>query len=219
MENVNKTKSFKSIVSTLYQDLIKYPMYLLSHPGSGYQEFSGKIYVAVVYIVLMMLAVIYKTFGVGFLINPNVDNNANVLVVASTVLLPTIVGAIANWCITALFDGKGTMKNIFMVIGYSFFPFVWLSIIATFASNFVVENEISYVTFIYVLAAVLTGYLLFFGLMGIHEYGLFKNIIMVIFTIVAIGVILFLCLLFLSFIEQILGWFKAVISEIKLRYF
>ena len=34
------------------------------------------------------------------------------------------IGTVANWCVTALFDGKGKMDNIFLCICYSFFPFV-----------------------------------------------------------------------------------------------
>jgi cell division protein FtsX len=60
--------------------------------------------------------------------------------------------------------------------------------------------------------------MLFFGLMGIHEYGLLKTIFMIIATIVAIAVILFIMLLFLSLIQQVYSYFSSIYREFVMRF-
>ena len=220
MENdISKSKQIKLTLKNIINDYFKYPLYLITHPIAGWEEFKGKLHVAISYLVLMAFTVIYLEIGKGFLLDPYKKLDFNVLVTISKVVLPTIVGAVANWCVTALFDGKGKMNKIFLCICYSVFPFVWISLFATFLSNFVVANEVSYINFFLAIASGLLIYMLIFALKGIHEYGFFKNLITLAFTIVAIAIILFLALLFLSFIQQIYQWIVAIISEIRIRYF
>lgn len=217
-ENTNVKKESKA--KKFFHDYFGYPLYLMSHPVGGFSEFrEAKMSVALVYFVLMLITEIIKEVATGFLVAETNFEQFNLFNTLSIVILPLCVGTIANWCITALFDGKGTMKKIFMVFSYSFFPFVWLTNVGTIMSNFVVTEEIAYVTFMNTSAFVLMAYMIFFGLAGIHEYGLGKNILTIIFTIVAIAIILFLVLLFLSFIQQILQWIISIITEIRMRYF
>jgi hypothetical protein len=115
-------------------------------------------------------------------------------------------------------DGKGTMTEIFRVICYSFFPYVWLGLFATLISNFITADEVIFFTFFQTFGAGLMAYLIFFGLLGIHEFGLFKNIIMIVFTIVAIAVLLFVMLLFLSLIQQVYSFVHSVYTEFSMRF-
>jgi hypothetical protein len=115
-------------------------------------------------------------------------------------------------------DGKGTMKEIFRVFCYAFFTFVWLGLFSTILSNFITVDEIIFFQFFTGLGTILLGYMVFFGLMGIHEYGLLKNIFMVFATIVAIAVILFIMLLFLSLIQQVYSYIASVYKEFVMRF-
>jgi hypothetical protein len=215
-----KQKRFKEKLKQFNRDFFQYPLHLLSHPIAGWEDFTeGKMSVSLIYFVLMMFAVVIQKVGTGFLVTDTTTKDFNIFFTVSIVIFPLLIGTIANWCVTALFDGKGTMKKIFMTLCYSFFPFVWLSLLGTIFSNFVIMDEIPYVTFINTFAVILMGYMMFFGLRGIHEYGLFKNIITIVFTIVAIAIIIFLVLLFLSFIQQMYQWVASIIREIRMRYF
>ena len=213
---------FKSKMKQFYQDCIRMPLYLLTHPIKGFDEFkrekTSKSYVAWFYLVMMILYQVIAFNATGFLVNRNNPKDFNLFLTISLIIFPVAMGTIGNWASTALMDGKGTMTEIFRVICYSFFPIVWLGLTATIISNFITVDEIIFYTFFLSLGTILTGYMMFFGLMGIHEYGLFKNILMLGFTIVAIAVILFVMLLFLSLLQQTFSFIQSVYSEFVMRF-
>lgn len=224
MEQEQKKKlSIQTALKLFLDGIFKYPLYLFVHPIGGWEEFKhekrSKTWVALFYIVMMILTVIIQKNASGFLTGLNVSKDFNIFSTVSIIILAILVATVANWCITTISDGKGTMLQIFKVMGYSFFPYVWIGLFATLLGNFVVESEVVYVTFLNSLAIILTGYFFFFGLRGIHEYGLLRNILTLIGTIVGIAIIVFATMLFVFIIQQVWGWVVAIYSEIKMRYF
>ena len=115
-------------------------------------------------------------------------------------------------------DGKGNMSQIFRVITYSFFPYVWLSLLASLVSNFITADEVVFYTALHAVGIGLLAYMLFFGLLGIHEYGLFKTLGAFIVTALSMIVMMFVGLLFFNLIQQIISFISSVIEEINLRY-
>ena len=88
-----------------------FPIYILTHPFKGFEELKvekkGKTYVAVIYVILTILALIYAQTSAGFLINPFPDSQVNILTSTLVVLLPILLAAVGNWSVTSLLDGKG----------------------------------------------------------------------------------------------------------------
>ncbi|MDD4388126.1 MAG: Yip1 family protein [Bacilli bacterium] len=220
--NSTLKKIHKESVRTVFKDLFGHPLYLLSHPIKGFDQFkrenTGKSYVAWFYFGMMILVNIIAFNGNGFLVNKNNPKDFNIFLIIGLVVFPVAIATVANWASTALMDGKGTMTEIFRVIGYSFFPYVWLSLFATIISNFITYEEIIFFHFFNSLGVVLLAYMMFFGLMGIHEFGLMKTIMMFVFTIIAIAAVLFVILLFLSLIQYIYSFIDSVIDEFIWRF-
>ena len=218
----NYFSNFHFSFKTFFNDCFKHPIYLITHPIRGFDEFkrekTSKRYVAIFYVVMMILTQTAMYNGGGFLVNKNNPNDFNFLLTAVLVLFPIALGTIGNWASTALMDGKGNMSEIFRIIGYSLFPFVWFGLFATLLSNFITVDELVFYQFFMYAGTGLTVFMLFFGLMGIHEYGLLKNILMILATIVAIAVILFIILLFLSLIQYVYSFLESVIEEFSARF-
>lgn len=214
--------NFKVAIKTFLYDCFVMPIYFLTHPIKGFDEFkrekTSKTYVAIFYLIMMIVTQIVMFNGSGFLINKNSPDDFNLLLTISLILFPVLLVTVGNWASTALMDGKGTMSDIFKIICYSFYPYVWLGLIGTILSNYITFDEIVFYNFIMTIGATLTGYMMFFGLMGIHEYGLLKNILMILFTILAIAVILFIMLLFLSLIQQVYSFLASIFEEFSMRF-
>jgi hypothetical protein len=204
------------------EDCIKMPIRLMVYPLRGYEEFKyenkSRNYVAIFYLVMMIVAQVIAFNGDGFLVNKNNPKDFNLLLTIALIVFPVVIFVFANWATTALMDGKGNMSQIFRVITYSFFPYVWLSLLASLVSNFITADEIVFYTALHAVGIGLLAYMLFFGLLGIHEYGLFKTILMFVFTVVAIAIILFIILLFFSLIQQVYAFFKSLIDEFVMRF-
>jgi hypothetical protein len=121
--------------------------------------------------------------------------------------------------VTTLMDGKGKMKEIFMMLCYSYLPVIITGLITLFASHMVVEEEVQFLNLLNVMGYVMMCYMVFMGLVSIHEYGLFKTIATVFVTAVAAAIILFICLLIFDLSQQIYGFLYSLYYEITTRFF
>ena len=218
-----KIKNIFSKIKSFFKATFVAPLNLIVHPISGWeilkQEKTAKRWVSIFYVCMMILAIVLNEIAKGFIVGGVNLKEFNFFRTVLVVLLPVLVGVIANWCVGSLFDGKGKPAEIFDAIAYSFFPYVWLSILATIVSNFIATDEMVYYTFIMGLGVGLTIWMMFFGIMGVNENSFGMNVINIVFTIIVIAVIIFTILLFFSFVERILGWIVSIYNEIKMRYF
>lgn len=205
------------------EDLFKFPLYILTHPIDGFEEFKrykrGKLYVAIVFILLMSVLSILDYYYTGFIVNPNNPDDLNSISEILYILTPVFLFSLGNWSITTLMDGKGSFKEIFMMTSYSLFPMIVIGYFLIIFSNVITIEEMEFYYILKGVAVFLTGYMIFFGLIMIHEYSLLKAMLTVILTVFAMGVIMFISLLFFDLIQQVLGFIISIYKEISLRYF
>lgn len=209
-----KTKKF-------FHEAVTFPLYILTHPFKGFEEFKeekkGLPYIAIFYAFMMIISSIITSTMSGFLVAGPSDNTFNLGRTVLLVLVPIFLFAVGNWSITSLFDGKGKLYEILMVVCYGLIPFIWISIPSTLISNFLILEEVSFFQTVIVIGIVLSGYMIFMGLLVIHEYGLLKTIVTIIFTVVAIAVIVFIGILILTLFQQAYSFLDSVYKELILR--
>ncbi len=230
MENtvVKKESFFQVVLRKLKQlgkfildECIKFPLYILSHPLKGFEEFKrykrGKMSVALIFLILTIFINILKFQYDGFLVNKNDIKDLNSVSQIAYVLGAVLVITVANWSVTTLFDGKGTMKEIFMMICYCLYPFIWANGLGILLSNILTEDEMAVYTLVIALGVALLLYMFFFGIISIHEYGLVKCLLTILFTVVAALVVIFACLLFFDLFQRMYGFVYTIYEEITLR--
>ncbi len=211
----------KTKLKSIYNDYIKFPKYILFHPFDGYEEFKrykkGKLLVALVFIVLFVFFRIFEYQYEGFIINPNNPLMLNSLQEIFSVLLLIVLFSVGNWSVTTLMEGKGSYKEILMVTGYSLFPLIIVGFPAVILSNFLTLEEIALYSLLMYMAYISAGWMLFMGILNIHQYGLFKTVIAFVATVVSMSVMMFLGLLFFDLIQQFISFIAAIYEEISLR--
>ena len=123
----------------------------------------------------------------------------------------------ANWSVTTLLDGEGTFKDIVMVFGYSCLPITLIQIPAALLSNIASFSESVYIYILNVGAMVWFLFLLFFGIMTVHQYSLGKMFLTTLLTVAAAAVLIFVYLLFFSLITQMGTFIATIYKEIAFR--
>lgn len=215
-------RAIKAKVGLFVNDVIKFPVYIITHPIQGYNEFKtekkGKMYAAISILIAYILVQILAYNYTGPVINTNNPMKFNSIQIIVFGVVPVVLIAVANWSITSLFDGKGKMKEIFMMICYSYFPLVVCGLLKMILSNFVTTDEVLFLTIIDIVGLFGTGYMLFMGLVVIHEYGIFKTVLSVLGTVLAILIILFLALLIFDLANQVISFFSSIYKEIMTRF-
>jgi hypothetical protein len=154
--------------------------------------------------------------GAGYVMNPQ-GEYTTIMMQLLVVFVPVLLFAIANWCLTTLFEGEGSFRDVFIAIGYSLLPLVITIIPTTFFSNYIVAEEVDLLSLIVVIGFVWSGFLIFFGTMVTHDYTMGKNVITVIGTIGGMAFIMFLGLLFTSLVMDIVTFITNYVSEIIYR--
>lgn len=210
------------MLKKFFNDYVKFPTYILTHPFKGYnlfkEEKQAKMKVAITFLIIIALLNILNYRYLGFIINNNNPQSFNSLMIIVYAIVPVILLSVANWSVTTLMDGKGKMKEIFMMLCYSYFPVIISGILTLILSQFVVEDEVQFLNLLNGIGYFLMVYMVFMGLISIHEYGLFKTIATVIVTAVAACIILFVCLLIFDLSQQIYGFVYSLYLEVKTRF-
>lgn len=212
----------KRFLKFVYEEFIRFPTYILVHPLKGFDAFKrdkkAKMSVSLIFVAMLIIMQILEFQYTGFVVNQLDLNDLNSFQEMASVIVPIIAVVVGNWSITTLFDGKGKMKEIFMMICYSLFPLIVSKIVGMLFSNIIVVEEAGFYGLIISLGSFLMGYMIFFGLISIHEYGLFKCVLSIIGTLLAVMVLFFIAMLGFDLFQKIIGFVYTLYREIALRY-
>lgn len=205
----------------MIRDYLRFPWYIVTHPIEGFYDMKyekeGRLIVPIIFLIFSGLVKILNLLYGGFIVNQFNPKFMNSIMQMLYAIVPLLLFCVANWSITTLVDGKGKFKEIIMVVGYATFPYLIITVINTFYSNFIITSESAFYYFFQALAVGIQLLLIFTGTMVIHEFSVKREVVTVLLTIVAMGVIIFIGLLFFSVIQQIHGFLYAIFKEITLR--
>lgn len=143
----------------------------------------------------------------------------NILEQAASLALPFLVLCIANWAMTTLFEGKGRFRDIYMAMCYALVPYILIQLPMVIISNGLTFEEGSIFSVMLTVSVIWCAFLVFIGLMQVHDYGPGKTMIFIIVTIVGAMVIIFLVLTFFSLLSDAIAYFVSLYREIVYRMF
>ncbi len=204
---------------TFGQELI-YGFYVIFHPFDGFydlkHEHRGSVRASLVFVVLTIVTFFYQSIGQGYVFNPT-GGYSTIWAQCISVLIPLLLFVLGNWCLTTLFEGEGSFKDIFIASSYSLLPLIILNVPATLVSNWVTTTEASIISMISTIAFIWCFMLLFFGTMVTHDYSMGKNFITVLGTIVAMACIVFIVLLFSMLLSKLVSLVTNIVTELQYR--
>ena len=145
----------------VFTEMWKFPIYILLHPLKGFEEFKrykrGKMSVAIAFVVIACIVNIMKFQYTGFIVNMKSIRDMKSLAQIFYVVGAVAVVTIGNWSVTTLFDGKGNMKNIFMMVCYCLFPYIVCNILGIILSAILLVCGGFIVLWIFDLICVIIG--------------------------------------------------------------
>ena len=196
--------------------------YAVTHPAEGFEDMrwkkSGSLKIAFFIVFLLFLSRIAVSRLYGFQFYATYDKIFNIMpyIIQSFVLFA--VWVVGNWSLCTLFDGEGTMKNIFCVSAYALLPYLFSEVIVIIASNFLLRTEGGFITFFRYLGIVWSVVLMISAMKTVHQYSIPKTLVAMLFTIVAMVIILFLAVLLLTLFQQVFVFGYSVYTELMYRF-
>lgn len=219
VKKVNYKTSISVGKRTFKQELL-FAFHLIFHPFDGFwdlkHEKRGSVRAGITIIIITILSFYYQAIGQGYIMNPR-GVYSSILVQFAAVLAPLALWVVGNWCLTTLFEGEGSLKDIFIACSYSLAPIPLMVIPSTIISNVITDSETAIVALLVTVGYIWLGLLLFFGMMVTHDYSLGKNVLTTLGTIVAMAFIMFLAILFTTLLGKVVSFVTNIMSEISYR--
>ncbi len=217
---VNKEVAVRPGGKRTYWEEVLFAFHLMMHPFDGFwdlkHEKRGSIRGALTFCGLAILAFVYNSLGTAYLFNP-AGGYLNVFGQIIAIMVPVLLWCVSNWCLTTLFEGEGSFKDIFIATSYSLVPIPLLLVPATLLTNIFTLDEAQMVTLLTTLMWVWVFLLVFFGSMVTHDYTIGKNLLMTLCSVGGMAVIMFIALLFSSLVQKIVGFVTSIVVELGYR--
>lgn len=200
----------------------KLMFHVLLHPFDGFYQVINhqkKRYILPTLILLLVGIVGVLSYQyTGFILNSFPIHYINSVTIFITTLLPIVLFLISNWSITTLFDGNGSIGDIFIVMCYALVPKLLFDISGILLSNVVTMEEAPLLYAFTMIGTVWFCFLLFCGLCVVHEYTALTNVFTLIATFVAAIIIIFLAMLYFTLSGKVIGFVYSVFSEMTKRW-
>lgn len=202
-----------------YVKELRFSFRVIFHPFDGFwdlkREHRGSLRAALTFVALLIFLTTFEKQSTGFLFNKVRLSDINVVVDILTVGLVYGLWCVANWCLTSLMDGEGSMKDILISMGYAIVPMLLIRLPMVIMSLVITADEGTFYHVLNVFSYIWTGFLVFFGTMVTHQYSFKKTVATCLCTILGMAIIVFIGLLFFNVIQQMITFGVTIYREIR----
>jgi len=200
---------------------LKFSRYLIFHPFDAFwdikREKKGNLKTALIILTAFIICYGIRAQYSGYVVTGTISSEVNALYNIVMIVLPLCFWVISNWCFTALMDGEGNMKDIFVATCYSLTPYVLFSLPMFVCSHILTASEAAFYVVADTVCVIWVLGLLFFGMMTTHNYSLSKSVLTAILTLVGICLIIFVLLLMANIVQQVIVYFYDIYKELLFR--
>lgn len=202
---------------------LRYALYVIVHPFDGFWDLThekrGSLAAANFILILTLITDVFRLEFTTFqFIKVNYER-INFFTEMLGILLPFLIFVITNWALTTLFDGKGTLKDVYIASAYALTPYPLIVIPNTILSNVLAEEEDTFNYFFHDFSIVWAALLFICAMMMVHAYTIGKTILCIIFSIIGMAIVIFLLLLFFSLISDGVSYFYSLYKELIFRLY
>ncbi len=188
----------------------------LSFNSLKYQK-TGSVWLALIFVVLFYLATVSKDLYGGFMyvLTDTSTYNAIYTLIGSVGIL--LLWVITNWGLCILNDGKGTLKEVFIMSAYSMSPMIVYAVIFTVASHVIPATGTSNFALLSTIMTLYMVLLLLIGMTIVHEYSFFKAMGMALMSVLGMVLVAFVIFSVILLAQQFIMFGVALVEEALLR--
>ncbi len=191
------------------------------HPFEGAQQVryygQGSARLATGVLVLFFLTTVILEIYEGFMYNMFDKSSYSAAFSLIRTFGLVLLWSVVNWAMSTLFQGKGKMKEVYIVTCYALIPLIINNVLQTLLSNVLTPEEALVISAINVVCIALAGIMLCVGVMTVHEYGFFKLLAMTVVVILAMLVAIFVILMMYVLIQQFIDFILTIYKEVTYR--
>ncbi len=201
----------------------QYPFYTCFHPSKGFNDlkWSGQtsFIASLIILGLWFVSSILKRQKTAFLFNTKLESLMEFSVLVQFLSTVGLFAAfvVINWALCTLFEGKGTVKNIWIYSSYALIPIVISNYVTVALSYFFSADEAAFMSIIEAVCIIWALALLMMGMSVLHEYTLKQVIASLLATVFGMAIAVFLLVLVISLFNKITSFVTSVIDELRMH--
>lgn len=195
-----------------------YMVKMLKNPIDEFYDLKKKIHgsttSATVLFVLAFVIYLVDMFGRSFAFRFVDTKGTALLSTAVMFLVPAVLWVIGNYMISAINDGEGTLRSVYVATAYSLVPYIIFGPIVIASTYVLTLNEAVIVHYLWAIAIAWSAILIFISVREIHDYTIKETVKIILLTLffmimaVIVSVILFLIG------QQVVIFVQDIISEV-----
>lgn len=193
----------------------------MRHPFEGYEDIRWKkaynMKVAMVIVALFFIVSVCDQLMTGFLHNHSMVKVFNIVPIILQSILLFITWVVGNWALCTLFNGEGSMRNICVNTAYALVPFIIGKVVNIILSNCLTRDESMFLNFISYVTIAYSALMLISGMKTVHQYNFWQTILSMLFTVVAMVIMIILGVLLVSLFQQVYLFVYSIYTELLYR--
>lgn len=185
--------------------------YKLKNNGEGSALIA--LIMLVIFYITKVLCDIYSGFSFNIFEAAAYNSFETLLGSVGVALLFVVV----NWGVCVLAQGKGKLREIFIVTCFALIPEILNSILYLILTNILVPEEAAILTVLTVVCHIMAAIVLCVGIMAIHEYDFFKFLGTTVLTILGMALVVFIIFMLFILFQELFGFVGSLFTEIFYR--
>ena len=211
----------KNNIVLIKSEKVKVAMGVLTSPVESFttikQKNMGSVIIATVLMVLCYISTVAKSEWSGFqFIGNNVGNFNSVLTLLKTIGA-VLLFTVANWGVATLMQGRGTLKEIYIVTCYSLIPLIISNFAYAIITNYVSLSEAAFVDIMATALLIYTVIMFIFGLMAIHDVSFGKFLGITVLSLFGILIVIFVGVIVFLLAQQLYSFIMTIVNELIYR--
>lgn len=195
--------------------------HVITHPFEGFEDLrwkkAGSMKIAIGIVVLLFIQSLAYSRMYGFQYYSDYDKVFNIVPYIFQSFGIFLLYVVCNWAMCTLFDGEGSMKNIFIVTAYSLVPYITGYLIGTVLSHFLIKDEYVFIQMFEVVGLAWTVVLFVSAMKAVHQFSFLKTLALIALTLVAMVLVIFLLVLLLTLFQQVIIFVFTIYTELSYR--
>ncbi|MCK9234509.1 MAG: hypothetical protein M0O98_04895 [Acholeplasmataceae bacterium] len=207
-----------NIKGNQYFQELKFMFYYLKSPLDAFYEVKAnkrvKVKTGIFYGFIMIMLYVLFLLLTGQLFKPVILERAVFSEEVLKVLVPLITFVFANYLVSSLMEGEGTLKAVFINTIGALMPVVVIMPLLIIISNVLTLNEVFIYQFIFFIMIAWSATLLFFSVKDTHNFSVKQTIYHFLMTILMMIVILIVFIMIYMMMMQVVEFVGNIIKEV-----
>ena len=207
----------KKKIAIVKNQQLKLMLGTVNHPFATFdtvkEKKTGSVLLATLLLLLYYAVTVAKSLFSGFSFNSFDSGSFNSMFILVRSIGMVILWTLCSWAVGALFNGKGTIRNIYIVTCYCLIPLIFSDAVYIVFSNLLTSDEGAFLGIFSTIMIMITAFYLIVGMIRIHDYSFGEFIITSILTVIGMVLIIFFVFLVGVLVQQLWGFIVTLVSE------